>query len=248
MGKHNLLLGLLLALWLAVLPACGPAETEPQLATDLNEMSLTEMWTTVVEQSSIQGETAIVESLQLSASAGAALERAHLVVHALDEEGHNQALFVDVDSGGDLTWRQQQVSRGDYALHPSTLLSALDRAALEEMAAEQGGLTVLADTIAGDVSYRQEHADVYLLEDGELRPLQEIVFHSESPWTTITVCAPAPEDGREVRETEGGAVVTRTVQTGEGNQCKIWFLEQTAAGAAVLETAASPTATPTTTP
>lgn len=241
------LLTILLALWLAILSACSPTESETKIATDLSEPTLMRLWTMVAEEADIQQETAILESLHLSATAGGSLERAHFVFHALNEEGRNQVVFVDVNGDGDLTWQQQSVERGDYPLHPADLLAALDEAGLAELAAAKGGLTVLADSIAGEISYRQKEADVYLLENGRRRPVQEIVFRSESPWTTITVCAPAPDQGQEATERDGGVVVTRTVTAGEGDRCEVWFLEQTAAKAAVLEMAESAAATPTAT-
>ena len=246
MRQRAPLLGLLLlSLWLAMLSACSPAEQETRIATDLDDLSLMSLWTTVADEANIQEETAILESLQLSGTESGSLERVHVVFHALGAEGSNHAIFVDVEDGGDLTWRQQQVERGDYPLHPADLLAALDEAGLADLAAERGGLSVLADTIAGDISYRQEHADVYLLEEGQRRPIREIVFRSDTPWTTITVCAPATGESRERSERKGGVVVTRTVTAGEADQCEIWFLGQTADRAAVLELAGSAAATST---
>lgn len=247
MRKHVPLLAILLALWLVILSACSPAESETKIATDLSELTLMRLWTTVAEEADIQQDTAILETFHLSTTADGSLERVHFVFHALNDEGRNQVVFVDVNGDGDLTSQQQSVERGDYPLHPADLLAALDEAGLAELAAAKGGLTVLADSIAGDISYRQENADVFLLENGRRRPVQEIVFHSESPWTTITVCAPAADEDREVTERDGVVVVTRTVTAGEGDQCEVWFLEQTAARAAVLEMAESATATPTAT-
>jgi len=245
MLKRARRLGLILPLWLAILSACSPAQPETQIATDLNELSLTNVWTTIAEETGVQQETAILESFQFSATGDASLERLHLVVHALNADGSNQVIFVDANRDGHLTWRQQSAERGDYPLHPADLLAALDEVELASLATEKGGLNMMADSIAGNITYRQAHADVYLLENGQRYPIREIVFRSESPWTTITVCAPAAGEGQEATERDGGVVVTRTVTTGEEDQCEVWFLEQTAAGAADLEMAEGAPATPT---
>lgn len=239
-------LAILLILWMAINSACNPADPETKIPTDLNEVKVKSLWTTAAEKTEIQPETAILESFRLSATADGSLERAHLVVHALDAEGRNQAIFVNVDAAGNLTRRRQQVERGNYPLHPADLLTALDEAGLARLAAAKGGLTVLADSIAGNISYRQEEADIYLLENGQRQPLRKIVFHSAAPWATITVCAPVTDESREVTERDGGAVVTRTVTAGKSDQCQVWFPEQTASGAAALEMAESEAATPTT--
>ena len=235
MHRRTPLLALFILVALATFSACSPADRETQVTTDLNEPALTTIWTAVADEADIQEETAVLESLQLSAGAAGPLERLHLVFHALNEDGSNEAIFVDVDAEGDLIWRRQQVERVDGTLHPADLMAALDDAAVAELAAEKGGITLLADTIAGDISYRQEHADVYLLENGQRHPIREIVFRSQSPWTTITVCAPTAAEDREVTEREGGVAVTQTVTAGDEDQCEIWFLEQTAAKANVLE-------------
>lgn len=40
---RTLILGLLLPLWLAILSACSPTEPEIQIATDLDELRLTDL-------------------------------------------------------------------------------------------------------------------------------------------------------------------------------------------------------------
>lgn len=143
-----------------------------------------------------------------------------LVFHALNEAGENAVYSVDMGADGRLGWRQQPIEPTSYPTQPGALLTALDDLDLAATAAEENGLTLWADTIAGSISYRQEKADIYLLTNGALRPLQEIVFQSQTPWTTITVC-PA--------EAETAA--------GQDDQCQVWFLEQATAKAQSFELA-----------
>lgn len=89
----------------------------------------------------------------------------------------------------------------------------------------------------GSLTYSSEYTELYLLENGRRRLLEEIAFDSDSPWTTIEVCAPPDEaDGdREVTETDSSIRVTRTIGVGEDGDCEIWFLEQAVAKAEVVE-------------
>ncbi|MDX1615979.1 MAG: hypothetical protein R3300_16825 [Candidatus Promineifilaceae bacterium] len=119
----------------------------------------------------------------MAIAANAELGNMRLVFHALNEAGENAVYSVDMGADGRLGWRQQPIEPTSYPTQPGALLTALDDLDLAATAAEENGLTLWADTIAGSISYRQEKADIYLLTNGALRPLQEIVFQSQTQGT-----------------------------------------------------------------
>lgn len=196
------------------------------------------MWRRVTQNTDFQEETARLSSLRLSTAADGSLQGLHVAFHALSEQGRNAAYFADVDAGGDLRWRQQAMEQGGFAYpaHPADILAALDEVELADVAAAKGGMTLRADSQAGDIAYRNEYLDLYLLKNGRRQPIQEIVFHSDSPWMTTTVCPEATEDEDDagVTRTDSSLVVTESVTLGESD-CELWFLEQAVAKAEVVE-------------
>lgn len=230
MRKSVALWSAILLLGLTALGGCRPAGGEFQIATDLNELSLASLWTRIAEATDFQEETARLSSLRLSVAADGPLWRLHLVFHALNEGGRNVAYFADMGRDGELQWREQRMERGewDYPAQPAEIMALLDGTGLAGVAAEKGGMTVSAGSQAGSLTYSSEYTELYLLENGHRRPLEEIVFDSDSPWITITMCAePAEtEEDREVMETDFGVLVTRTIRAGESGDCEVWFPEQ----------------------
>lgn len=230
-----ILSGTLLLFSLATLSACHPAQREIQVSTDLNETSLTNLWTTIADGTGVQPRTARLTYLQIKVTSSGSLQRFNLFLNGLNEAGRNVSYLVDMQPDGDIEWRENIVEKGDYPTQPGDLMATLDEVGLPEVAAEKGGLTLVADPVSGDIAYRQESLDIYLLEDGRKRRIKEIVFHGDDTWTTITVCKDEGERDERITESPSSTVVTETVRVGEGDECEIWFLEGAAAKAETLE-------------
>lgn len=75
-------------------------------------------------------------------------------------------------------------------LHPMTIFRELEKLNFKEILKEYPykGFVIDIGKESGDVGYDSNYTKIYLLSNGSLIPLKDIVFHSENPWYVVRIC------------------------------------------------------------
>jgi len=217
---------LIAILMIAVLPGC--AKEKPVIAQELNELSLVQMWNMVAEATGIQKDSAELESLMLHTDEDGKALSLSFIFHGRNQKGNPQVYFVGKNSRGELDWHAYESKSVPITRHPLKVFTEIDSLGLSSLKPGDAGLSLQVDFMSGDVGYSYEYSDIFYLEDGILKPLDKIIFHSRTPWCTIGVFQLSPpdtivtEDGRTVVQ---AATVAGPVPPGERTS-QIWFLTE----------------------
>jgi hypothetical protein len=201
--------------------------TTDELPQNLDELSLTEAWSAVAGVADIQEPTAELGDFRLRADENGGIDLLSFNFLGRNKEGVPCIYFADMGQEGKIDIREYEGESESFSAHPMTVFTEIDKLGLAMEICSQGG----------DVGYSYDYSDIYHLEDGALRKLEEIVFHSETPWCTIGVYKLSPletittEDGRTLTQ---ATTVAAPPPPGERTS-QIWFLSEGVNKAEVVE-------------
>ncbi len=223
-------LKIITVLWIiAIITACtlsGCAGTKITVSTKLDSLSLTEMWNAVTSSVDLQEEGAEFDSLYLHSDAERNIDTLSFTFQGWNKKGRPHAYFADVNRKGEIAIRTNEIASVQSTQHPSKVFDEIDKLGLASLDAGENGLSIRIDFQSGDIGYSYNNVDIYNLVDGMLLPLEEIVFHSDYPWCTVSVYKLIPnetvttEDGRTIAQATS---VAGPVPPGERTS-QIWFL------------------------
>lgn len=188
MKKLVLICSLMLVLVPTILVGC--TATSGTVPTNLREFSFTDMWNKVVNATGVNGETAYISDFTLHIGKNSSLDSLYFNFCGLDTKGHSKLYSVDIDATGGI--RTEAYSAGlpdinQQTVSPSYFFDALDKANLSEMFDANTTTYILARSHFGDIGYGNGLPGLYLLDEGRLTPLKNIIFHSSIPWLPIEV-------------------------------------------------------------
>ncbi len=230
---------LILIITAALMPGCSGNNiaTTGELPQRLDELYLTEMWTVVSEAADIQEPTAQFGDFRLRADANGGIDLLSFNFLGRNKEGVPCIYFADMGQKGRIDIREYEGEPESISAHPMIVFAEIDKLGLDSLEPGEAGLAMEICFQGGDVGYSYDYSDIYHLEDGSLRQLEEIVFHSETPWCTIGVYKLSPlattttEDEQTVAQ---AATVAGPVPPGERTS-QIWFLSEGINRAEVVE-------------
>jgi len=208
---------------LALLPGC--TKEKVKLPQSLDDFSLTGMWEAVAEVTGNQQDSARLESLHLHADREGNIDSLSMIFHGNDSKGNRKVYFVSMGTNGEINWYSYDSRSDTVTGHPAEIFAEIDNLGLDSLEPGESGLLMQVSFQSGDLGYTYEYADIYHLEGGNLRQLDEVIFHSRVPWCTIYVARLFPTgttvtvDGQTVVQ----ATVTGPVPPGERTS-QIWFL------------------------
>ncbi len=232
MKKTLKLMGLCLVLIItaSLMPSCSDTKitTTGELPQNLDELSLAEMWGAVVEVADIQEPTAELGSFNLRADENGGIDSLYFDFRGRNKEGRPCIYFAEMGGEGKIDIRENE-SKNSVSLsaHPMVVFAEIDKLGLASLETGEAGLFMRISYQGGDVGYRHTYTDIYQLEDGELLPLKQVIFHTDIYWCTITIFQNVKQEGTErtatVRvnpeATAGDIVVPLEERTSQ-----IWFL------------------------
>ena len=101
-----------------------------------------------------------------------------------------KSYFANMNGRGELTWYCSDRNTSTWNLatvNPQMVFGEIDDTGIiEESSPSASTFYLYIDFLGGDVGYRDEYSDVYQLEDGKLRGIERITFHTSKMWCTLS--------------------------------------------------------------
>ncbi len=216
-----IILCIIALLTMTILPGC--AREKVTIPQELDKLSLGEMWEQVEDATGLQDGSSELESLNLHTDENGKIDSLSFVFHGYNTGGRPEVYFVSKNSRGELNWHHYESESITATRSPSKVFAEIDNIGLSSLQLGDAGLAMQVDFISGDIGYSYDYSDIYHLESGTLKQLDEIVFHSKYPWCTISVyklSLPEPGDGKTITQ---NITIAAPVPRGERTS-QIWFL------------------------
>ncbi|MBN2074272.1 MAG: hypothetical protein JW762_01850 [Dehalococcoidales bacterium] len=200
--------------------------TTPEFDPDMNELSLLELWGMIADSTDIQEHTTEMSTFQMSCDAEGRLDRLSFDFGGTNNEGRPCIYFADFNYESKIDIRAYEVDSFPVKRHPALVLEEIDKIGLDVLKPSSEAMTIHISFTSGDVGYRNDNLDIFHLENGVLVPLDEIIFHNQASWCTISVYHLVPNDSVV---DENGQTTTTTapapVPPGERTS-QTWFLSE----------------------
>jgi len=185
-----LAIGLLMIVMMGLVPACSESSDAVRVGANVKEASLAEVWESVEKETGIQDSTANLAEFVLWLSEDGAVDLLHYMFYAKDADGGPGMYFVNSEHDGDVTY---YCYPADYAgvltgTDPLAVFEEMDRVPLATMLSGEASAHVGMDFMSGAVKYGGSTSiNLYHLKDGELVPLEEVMFRTNVPWGVLRV-------------------------------------------------------------
>jgi beta propeller repeat protein len=216
---------LLAVLAIILLPGC--TKEKLVIPQKLDELSLVQMWETAADATGVQDDSAELESLRFHVDENRNIDSLSFVFHGITKNKKTEVYFVSKYTNGETNWHSYESETMNVTRHPLEIFKEIDKVRLSSLEIGKNGLIFQVDFQSGDIGYSYDHSDIFKLEDGTLKQLDELVFHSQYPWCTISAYKLTPnepvinEDGQTIAQATTTAA--GPVSPGERTS-QIWFL------------------------
>ena len=165
---------------------CGKKE-DVVFPTALSELSLVQVWNTVTEITKVQEQTVELRWLSLSLTNKSTLDFLIFDFYGLNANGKTKYYQASVGPRGKLIWYSEDLDKTVSDISPNNPLiyfEELDKVGLATINPEN----ISVEFRAGAFGYNNAYSNtIYQLEDGNLIPLKEIIFHTDTPFSAIEV-------------------------------------------------------------
>ncbi|MCM2464724.1 hypothetical protein [Methanoculleus oceani] len=163
-----------------------PGPPTISLSQNIYGIPLSEMWAIVEEQTGVENTTAVLREFRLVTANDGSIESLHMDFHG-DAEGLHRWYRIAVSPVGAMTWDSLTIDTVPAGEHPLVLLSEIERIPYLELIGENRGLIVEVDAQYGDLAYDAGYRPLFALNQGEVVPLERVVFSTNDPWYDIAV-------------------------------------------------------------
>jgi hypothetical protein len=243
MKKTVKLIGLVLIIALTIMPGCSGTKitTTRELPQNLDELSLTEMWSAVAEVAGIQESSAELGSFNLRTDENSGIDSLYFNFRGWNKEGVPCIYFAEMGREGKIDIRENESKNSEsLSAHPMTVFTEIDKLGLASLETGKAGLFMQISFQGGDVGYKHAYTNIYQLKDGELLPLKQVIFHTNVYWCTISVFQNAKNEGNGAERTatvrvDPEATADDIVVPLEDRTSQIWFLSEDTKRAEVVE-------------
>lgn len=231
-GRSAIIVGLVAMLSVFGLSGCSYSEI--LIPKTFSELSLVDLWNRLSEATGVQKDSEELESLHLHVDADGVLDTLSLRFYGTNNKGRSTIYIAEMNAKGLIDWHSYETEPVLMTRHPMKVFFEIDRLGLSSLQLGEDGLSLYVDFQSGDVGYDYMHVDIYQLDEGNLRPLNKIIFHSATPWCTISIFELNPSDievglmtSSYLTPPDSGLPKERTSQ--------VWFLSEDLNKASVLE-------------
>lgn len=225
--KRAVILSLILCISI-VLSGC--VDSSLAITNKLDELSLTTAFNEVVKKTNVYEDTVEFQSLRLHTDKSGLIDSFSFSFYAISKTSKETVpvLFnVQMNSKGELEWasleNDSSYNAYSYLQNGSGILEQIDKLGLSSIVPGDNGSVVQIDLQQGRIGYSRPQSELYCLNDGELTPVNKVVFHSNDYWITISVFENLAGKAGE------------TFQTGDGETSQIWFLAEDLNKADIVE-------------
>jgi len=218
----------------------GCTKEKVMIPQDLDGLSLVQMWEKVSAKIDVQKGGEEMESFRLHANGVRQVDSLSFVFHGFNQKGRPEVYFVSMNAHGEMNWYSYVSDLVNPTRHPLKVFEEIDKIGLASLESGDAGLSMHVEFQSGDVGYRNQYGNIYHLEGGTLKPLDEIIFHSQYPWCTTTVFKLSPNetvitrDGQIIAQASTAVRINGVVPP-EERTSQIWFLSEDINKAEVVE-------------
>ncbi|MBN1188943.1 MAG: hypothetical protein JXA46_04260 [Dehalococcoidales bacterium] len=196
-----------------------------QVPHHLNALTLTDLWDAVVSATDIQDATAELSRFNLRADAGGNIQSIYFTFSGINRGGKPCLYFANLGSNDRIDIIQYETDSLSHVRdrHPMEIFEEIDRISLDSVKRGSEGLTIRIHSTWGDIGFSSKYGDIYEVDNGYLRPLRELHYHTNSPVCQIvffemTEAAVSGQQTSVVYVTGPVPVTSRNSQT--------WFLSE----------------------
>ncbi len=176
------------------LPGCDDTKitTTPEINPSIIELSLLDLWDMITDSTDIQEPSAQMDMFNLRCNKDGHLEHLYFTFYGRNSQGIPYAYIADLGGANRIYIRANEVDNDVVKRHPAEVFGKIDKRGLDSLETGDEGLSLMISFVWGDVGYGS--TGVYQLENGELKQIEEVIFHSNIQWCTIEVFHLVPND------------------------------------------------------
>ncbi|MBN2239097.1 MAG: hypothetical protein JW712_04935 [Dehalococcoidales bacterium] len=165
----------------------------PKIEQSLKEVSLMDLWRTIAESTDIQERSAQMGTFTFQCDKDRNMLHLYFTFYGNNSKGVPHVYTASLKGDSRIDIRPVMTDSIIFKKHPAEVFGEIDKLGMDSLETNDEGLSILISFLSGDVGYGA--TGVYRLEDGELYPIQQVIFHSKVEWCTITVFHLLPDDG-----------------------------------------------------
>ncbi len=227
----SFILFLTVVLAAAFLSSCDNADksTTVDIPRQLDQFSMADMWTKVAQATDLQKETAGLGSLHLTIDKIGVIKSLYFDFNGRNKNGRTCLYFASLNYKNKIDILKYETGSVQLSKNPQSVFSEIDKVGLASIKRGDEGLTVHIDFQWGDIGFNHDYLDAFQLQDGNLLPLEELIFHTGDPICVINIYINYISE-----ETAAIAVSAGPVPPGE-RTFQIWFLSEDINKADIVE-------------
>lgn len=164
-----------------------PPSTAVSIRQNIHGLPLSEVRAVLEDRSGVENATAALGRFRLVAADDGSLELLYMEFYGDDEDGQHLWCRVRVSPVGVVTLDSQTIDKVAAGDHPLLLLSEIERIPYRELIGENVGVIVDVDANAGDLGYYARYRPLFALHQGEVSPLERVVFSTDEPIYNIAL-------------------------------------------------------------
>jgi hypothetical protein len=204
------------------LSSCDNADksTTVDIPRQLDQFSMADMWAKVAQATDLQKETAGLGSLHLTIDETGVIKSLYFDFNGRSKNGRTCLYFASLNYKNKIVILKYETDSVRLSKNPQSVFSEIDKVGLASIERGDEGLTVHIDFQWGDIGFNHDYLDAYQLQDGNLLPLEELIFHTGDPICVISLFKNYVTEG-----TTSITVLAGPVPPGERTS-QIWFLSE----------------------
>jgi hypothetical protein len=202
------------------LPGCDSADksTTGEIPRQLEKFSMADIWIEVARATDLQPESAALGSLHLTIIEDGVINSLYFDFRGWNKNSRPCLYFASLNYKNKLDILKYEADSVLPSQNPLAVFGEIDKLGLASVERGDKGLIMHIDFQWGDIGFNHNYLDAYQLQDGNLLPLEELIFHTADPICMIHVYKNyVNEDATPI------AVSASLVLPGERTS-QLWFL------------------------
>jgi len=151
-------------------------------------LPLAAIWDRAVTAAGVDNYTAALDHCLIALDAGGSLESVYLDFTGIAGGMRRCYSFQYTQKRAGFSLRDGgEAGNTSSCVHPLAMLTPIESLPFRDIAFWGDALVIIAEGQSGSLRYEAGHSDLFLLENGTLKPLREVAYSTDRPWYTIIV-------------------------------------------------------------
>ncbi len=214
--------------------------TKPVYVTmNHGQPSLVELWDNTLQYTGVQNDSVSLQSFNWWMNSSGYMDILYFDFLGKDKDGHIKFYTINLNSAGEIGGYSADWDALYYSgsvLHPMRVFGELDKLDMQSLGRGDKGLVITIDAAVGSGIFKKnENADIYVLYDGELKPLVSVDFYYSTTWAQIMVTKMCTDYNNSYNGETGAISCDKPVPQGERANQFFVFLAQDLLNAETVE-------------